>query len=279
VVPVTQLPVPTWRSARRSRSSWSNFTSSRSSSHTTMARLPDSKKASSKLPVRAIRWRRWNSRMLRGRSRPSTTTLTLTLATTSVKTLCQAVAAAAPTPRVVPHRKWMETLIGFYASDYPKNMAGARQLPLLVSLTITNVRLSHVLIDGGAVLNLISLVAFHKLRIPMSRLSPSHPFLGVSTCSIILRGSISLLVTFRTPENYRTESDVFDVTEVNLPFNTIIDRSAMYQFMAVTHYGYLVLKMSSPNSIIKNRGDRSVGVSTLAPTHLIFFTPRVALGQ
>jgi hypothetical protein len=33
---------------------------------------------------------------------------------------------------------------------------------------------------------------------------------------------------FRTPENYHMESIVFDVTEVNLPFNAIIDMSALY---------------------------------------------------
>jgi hypothetical protein len=34
-------------------------------------------------------------------------------------------------------------------------------------------------------------------------------------------------VTFRTPENYCTESIVFDVTEVNLPFNAILDQAAL----------------------------------------------------
>jgi hypothetical protein len=62
----------------------------------------------------------------------------------------------------------METLISFNVSDYPKSMVGVGQLSLLVSPTIVNVKLYHVLIDGGAVLNLISLVAFKKLQIPMS---------------------------------------------------------------------------------------------------------------
>jgi hypothetical protein len=57
----------------------------------------------------------------------------------------------------------MELSIVFDASDCPKNMSGAGQLPLVVSSTITNIRLYHVLIDGGAVLNLISLAAFQKL--------------------------------------------------------------------------------------------------------------------
>jgi hypothetical protein len=54
-----------------------------------------------------------------------------------------------------------------------------------------------------------------------------------------------------------------DVTEVNLPFNAILGRPALYQFMAITHYGYLVLKMPSPNDIINIRGDHSAGVSPL----------------
>jgi hypothetical protein len=57
----------------------------------------------------------------------------------------------------------MDTSISFDASDCPKSMAGAGQLPLLVSLTIINIKLYHVLIDGGAALNLISLAAFKKL--------------------------------------------------------------------------------------------------------------------
>jgi hypothetical protein len=57
----------------------------------------------------------------------------------------------------------METLISFNASDCPKSMVGARQLPLLVSPTIINIRIYHIFIDGGAALNLISLAAFKKL--------------------------------------------------------------------------------------------------------------------
>jgi hypothetical protein len=41
-----------------------------------------------------------------------------------IKTLCRAVAATVPAPRVAPHHKWMETTISFDTSDYPKNMVG-----------------------------------------------------------------------------------------------------------------------------------------------------------
>jgi hypothetical protein len=80
---------------------------------------------------------------------------------------------------------------------------------------------------------------------------------------VMSRGCISLLVTFRMPENFRTESFLFDIMEVNLPFNAILGKPAMYQFIMVAHYGYLVLKMPSPSGVLKIREDHDVGVSAL----------------
>jgi hypothetical protein len=97
----------------------------------------------------------------------------------------------------------------------------------------------------------------------MSRITLSHPFSGVGLSSIISCGSISLPVTFGMSDNYHTESVVFNVALVNLPFNAILDRPVLDQFMAVVHYGYLVLKIPSPNGVIKVRGDRSTAISVL----------------
>jgi hypothetical protein len=59
------------------------------------------------------------------------------------------------------------------------------------------------------------------------------------------------------------KSVLFDVTEFSLPFNAILGRPALYQFMAVAHYGYLVLKMPSPNGVLKIHGGREAGISAL----------------
>jgi hypothetical protein len=179
-----------------------------------------------------------------------------------IKTLRREVTVTTPAPRVAPHCMWIETPISFNASDYPKSMAGAGQLPLIISSTISNIKLYHILINGGAALNLISLVVFKKLQILMLKLSLSHPFSRVGSM-LVLRGFISLSVTFGTPENFHTESVLFDVAQVNLPFNAILGRPALYQFMAVAHYGYLVLKMPSPNDVLKIHRDRDACVSTL----------------
>jgi hypothetical protein len=81
------------------------------------------------------------------------------------------------------------------------------------------------------------------------------------------------------PENYHMESILFDVVEVNLPFNAIIGRLALYQFIAVAHYGSLVLKMPSPNSIIIFCWDYSTSISALEKLQALAVTHEVTAGQ
>jgi hypothetical protein len=120
-----------------------------------------------------------------------------------------------------------------------------------------------VLIDKGASLNLISYAAFKQLQIPKSRLDPSRPLSGVGPQPIYPVGTISLPVTFGTDENFRTESVQFDVAEVNLPFNAIIGRLALYWFVAIAHYEYLVLKIPSPAGVLTVKGDRTAAVAAV----------------
>jgi hypothetical protein len=169
----------------------------------------------------------------------------------NVKSLRREVLSVAPgVPKASPHQRWRSTTISFGASDCPDNMAGAGILPLSTAPVIANMRLHHVLIDGGAGLNVISHAAFKQLQIPRSQLGPSRPFSGVGPQLVYPLGSITLPVTFGTEENFRTESVQFDVAEVNLPFNAIISRTTLYRFMAIAHYGYLVLKMPSPAGVL-----------------------------
>jgi hypothetical protein len=148
-------------------------------------------------------------------------------------------------------------------------MAGAGILSLITAPVIANMQLHHVLIDGGAGLNVISHAAFKQLQIPASRLGPSRPFSGVGPQSVYPLGSIALSVTFGTKENFRTENVQFDVVEVNLPFNVIIGRPALYRFMAIAHYGYLVLKMPSPAGVLTVRGDRAAAVAAVEKLHAL----------
>ena len=50
---------------------------------------------------------------------------------------------------------------------------------------------------------------------------------------------------------------------VNLPFNAIIGRPTLYRFMAIAHYGYLVLKMSSTAGVLTVWGDRTAAIAAV----------------
>jgi hypothetical protein len=172
-------------------------------------------------------------------------------------------------PKAAPHQRWRSTTISFGASDYPENMAGAGVLPLIIAHVIANMRLHHVLIDGEAGLNVISHATFKQLQIPRSRLGPSCPFSGVGPQPVYPLGSIALPVTFRTEENFHTENVQFDIVEVNLPFNAIIGRLTLYWFMAIAHYGYLVLKMPSPAGVLTVRGDHAAVLAAVEKLHAL----------
>jgi hypothetical protein len=187
-----------------------------------------------------------------------------------VKTLRREVFLVKPgAPKAAPHQWWRSTTISFGPSDYPENMAGAGVLPLVSAPTIANIKLHHMLIDGGAGLNVISYAAFKQLQNPESKMDPSRPFSRVGLHLAYPVGTISLPVTFGTEENFRTENVRFDVAEVNLPFNAIIGRSALYRFMAVAHYGYLVLKMPSPAGILTVQGGRTATVAAVEKLHAL----------
>jgi hypothetical protein len=188
----------------------------------------------------------------------------------NVKSLRRDVLSATPgVPKAAPHQWWRSNTISFAASDCLENMAGAGILPLITAPVIANLKLHHVLIDGGAGLNVISHAAFKQLQIPGSRLGPSRPFSGVGPQPVYPLGSIALPVTFGTEENFRTENVQFDVAEDNLPFNAIIGRPALYRFMAIAHYGYLVLKMSSPAGVLTVRGDRPATLAAVEKLHAL----------
>jgi hypothetical protein len=148
-------------------------------------------------------------------------------------------------------------------------MAGAGVLPLITAPTIANVRLHHVLIDGGAGLSVISYAVFKHLQIPESKLAPSRPFSGVGPNPVYPVGTISLPVTFGMEVNFCTENVQFEVAEVNLPFNAIIGRLDLYRFMAIAHYGFLVLKMPSPAGVLTVQSDRTGAVVAVEKLHVL----------
>jgi hypothetical protein len=82
------------------------------------------------------------------------------------------------------------------------------------------------------------------------------PFFGiVPTEGEYPLGHIYLPVTFGTPENYRSEFLRFEVVNFDCGYNVIIGRPGLVKFMAISHYTYMILKMSGLQGIITLRAD------------------------
>jgi hypothetical protein len=129
---------------------------------------------------------------------------------------------------------------------------------LVLDPVVAEVKLTKVLIDGGSGLNLIFISTLKKMGLDFKdMLVPSKsPFYGIVPGNAAHPlGTVVLLVTFGTRENYRTEFIKFEVANFESSYHAILDRPALAKFMAVPHYVYLLLKMPGLNGVLTLRGD------------------------
>jgi hypothetical protein len=93
----------------------------------------------------------------------------------------------------------------------------------------------------------LSRIALRPSRAPFHRI-----VLGAAATPV---GQITILVTFKTQENFRTEYMQFEVADFEMAYNTFLGWATLTKFMAIPHYAYLVLKMPGPNNVITIKGD------------------------
>ena len=106
----------------------------------------------------------------------------------------------------------------------------------MVSPTIRNLKVTKMLVDSGAILNLISPTAILRLQIPNEDLEQTGAFQAVNSGKIQPKGKITLPVTFDNDINFRTEKIIFDGAEISLPYNGFLGRPALAKFMPATHF-------------------------------------------
>ena len=115
--------------------------------------------------------------------------------------------------------KWSSTPIIFDLEDHPDRTTAVGCLPMLVSPTIRNLKVTKMLVDGGAGLNLISSAVIKKLQIQDGELEETGSFQGINPGRSKPKGKITLPVTFGGELNFRTERITFDVADIPLPYN------------------------------------------------------------
>ena len=97
----------------------------------------------------------------------------------------------------------------------------------MVSPTIGNLKVTRMLVDGRAGLNLISPVVIKRLQIPDGDLEEMGMFQRVNPGRSQLKGKVTPPLTFGGELNYRTKRIVFDVAEIPLPYNGILSHPVL----------------------------------------------------
>jgi hypothetical protein len=113
-------------------------------------------------------------------------------------------------PVTPEYLKWSKVPITFDCTDHPTFVPKPGWYPLVVSPIAKGVKLNRVLVDGGNSLNILFLKTFNQMGLSKSLLHLSQaPFHGiVHGVAATPVGQISLSITFRTWENFCTETTV-----------------------------------------------------------------------
>jgi hypothetical protein len=99
--------------------------------------------------------------------------------------------------------------------------------------------------------------AFRKMQEPEDKIhDATHPLCGFGGRQIVALGKITMSVTFGYVHNTRTEQVVFDIVDMEYPYNAIIGRGTLNAFEAILHPAYLCMKIPSEQGPIAVHGSQ-----------------------
>jgi hypothetical protein len=126
---------------------------------------------------------------------------------------------------------WLEVPISFSHKDQWTSFSEPGKFPLVLDPMVAEVRLTKVLIDGGSGLNLIFASTLRKMGLDFTdMLAPSKsPFYDIVLGNEFIK---------------------FEVANFESSYHAILGRPALAKFMAVPHYGYLLLKMPGQSGVL-----------------------------
>jgi hypothetical protein len=141
--------------------------------------------------------------------------------------------------------KWSHIPITFSQEDlelkdYPHNDA------MVISYVIKGFLVHNVLVDTGSASDIIFTKAFRQMQEPDDKIDDAtHPLCGFGGRQILALGKITMPVTFGYVHNTRTKQVVFDIIDMEYPYNAVIGRGTLNAFESILHPAYLCMKIPS----------------------------------
>jgi hypothetical protein len=115
----------------------------------------------------------------------------------------------------------------------------------------------NVLVDTGSATDIIFAKAFRQMQEREDKIhDATHPLCGFGGRQIVALSKITMPVTFGYVHNTRTEQVVFDIVDMEYPYNAIIGRGTLNAFEAILHPAYLCMKIPSEQGPITIHGSQ-----------------------
>jgi hypothetical protein len=135
--------------------------------------------------------------------------------------------------------------------DYPHNDA------MVISCVIKGFLVHNVLVDTGSAADIIFAKAFRQMQELDDKIhNATHPLCGFRGRQIVALGKITMPVTFGYVNNTKTEQVVFDIVDMEYPYNAIIGRGMLNAFEAILHPAYLCMKIPLEQGLIAVHGSQ-----------------------
>ena len=116
---------------------------------------------------------------------------------------------------------------------------------------------SNVLVDTGSATIIIFAKAFRQMQEQEDKIhDATQPLCGFGGRQIEALGKIIIPITFGYVHNTRTEQVVFDIVDMEYPYNAIIGRGTLNAFEAILYPTYLCMNIPSEQGPIAVHGSQ-----------------------
>jgi hypothetical protein len=102
---------------------------------------------------------------------------------------------------------------------------------MVISCVIKGFLVHNVLVDTSSATDIIFVKAFRQMQEPDDKIhDATHPLCGFRGRQIVVLDKINMPITFGYVHNTRTEQVVFDIVDMEYPYNAIIGRGTLNTF-------------------------------------------------